>query len=223
MTLAKDPHQSELRAAGWRSRGYLPHFDGIVIPQSISLHLADSVPREVLERWKLELHTRSSIQDKILLQRRIERYADQGYGAAYLKDPGLAQMVQETLLKDDGRMYHLSAWVVMPNHVHMLVTRFDNHRLSDIMQVFKSITSHKANKSLRRNGHFWMLEHFDRYLRTAEHHRNTIRYIENNPVKARLCARPEDYPFSSAWFRARERHSNRSRMGSPTPRRQGDD
>jgi hypothetical protein len=143
MTLAKDPHQSELRAAGLHSRGYLPHFDGIVIPQFISLHLADSVPREVLERWKLELNTRSSIQDKILLQRRIERYANQGYGAAYWKDPGLAQMVQETLLKDDGRMYHLSAWVVMPNHVHMLVTRFDNHRLSE---VFKSITSHKANR-----------------------------------------------------------------------------
>jgi len=80
MTLAKDPHQSELRAAGWHSRGYLPHFDGIVIPQFISLHLADSVPREVLDRWKLQLNTAGSIQDKILLQKRIEKYADQGYG-----------------------------------------------------------------------------------------------------------------------------------------------
>lgn len=210
MTLAKDPHQSELRAAGWHSRGYLPHFDGIVIPQFISLHLADSVPKEVLDRWKLELNTRSSIQDKILLQSRIEKYADQGYGEAYLKDNRLAEMVQETLLKDDGRKYSLSAWVVMPNHVHMLVTRFDNYTLSDIMQLFKSITSHKANKTLRRSGQFWMPEYFDRYIRTAEHHRTTVQYIENNPVKARLCARPEDYRFSSAWFRAHERMSRSS-------------
>src|SRR6476620_5705896 len=124
MTLAEDPHQRELRAAGWHSRGYLPHFDGIVIPQFISLHLADSVPKEVLDRWKLELNTRSSIQDKILLQRRIEKYADQGYGETYLKDNRLAEMVQQTLLKDDAKKYRLSAWVVMPNHVHMLVTRF---------------------------------------------------------------------------------------------------
>jgi REP element-mobilizing transposase RayT len=205
MTLARDPHQSELRAAGWHSRGYLPHFDGIVIPQFISLHLADSVPREVLDRWRLELNTRGSMQDKILLQRRIERYADQGYGEAYLKDSRLAEMVQETLLNDDGSKYYLSAWVIMPNHIHMLVMRFDNSTLSDIMQVFKSITSHKANKTLRRSGQFWMLEYFDRYIRTAERHRNTIRYIENNPVKARLCSRPEDYRFSSAWFRAHER------------------
>jgi len=205
MTLANDPHQTELRAAGWHSRGYLPHFDGIVIPQFISLHLADSVPWEVIERWNRELNTNSSMQDKILLQKRIEKYADHGYGEAYFKDSRLAEMVQETLLKDDGRKYHLSAWVVMPNHLHMLVTRFENHTLSDIMQSFKSITSHKANKTLRRSGQFWMLEYFDRYIRTAEHHRNTIRYIENNPVKARLCARPEDFRFSSAWFRARKR------------------
>ena len=205
MTLAKDRHQSELRAAGWHSRGYLPHFDGIVIPQFISIHLGDSVPREVIERWNRELNTRSSMQDRILLQTRIEKYADQGYGEAYLKDNRLAEMVQETLLKDDGRKYRLSAWVVMPNHVHMLVTRFANYTLSDIMQLFKSITSHKANKTLRRSGKFWMPEYFDRYIRTAEHYEKTVQYIENNPVKARLCPRPEDYPFSSAWFRAHER------------------
>jgi len=202
MTLANDPHQSELRAAGWHSRGYLPHFDGIVIPQFISLHLADSVPKEVIERWNQELNSKSSVQDKILLQKRIEKYADHGYGKAYFKDSRLAEMVQRTLLRDDGRKYSLSAWVVMPNHVHMLVTRFDNYTLSDIMQLFKSITSHKANKTLRRSGEFWMPEYFDRYTRTAEHYKKTVEYIENNPVKARLCARPEDYRFSSAGFRA---------------------
>lgn len=85
MTLDKDPHQTELRAAGWHSRGYLPHFDGIVIPQFITIHLADSVPKEVIESWKRELGTRDSAEDKMRLQSRIEKYADQGYGEAFQK------------------------------------------------------------------------------------------------------------------------------------------
>jgi REP element-mobilizing transposase RayT len=205
MPLVKDPHQAELRAAGWHSRGYLPHFDGLVIPQSISLHLADAVPRRVIEGWKRELDARNSTQDKALLQRQIEKYADQGYGEAFFRDDRLAEMVQETLLKDDGKKYRLSAWVVMPNHVHLLLTRVDECTLSDIMQSFKSITSHKANKTLGRSGQFWMLEYFDRYSRNPTHYKKTVEYIENNPVKARLCARPEEYRFSSAWFRAHAR------------------
>ena len=109
-------------------------------------------------------------------------------------------MVQDTLLKDDGKKYRLSARVVMPNHVHMLVTRFENYELSDIMQAFKSITSHKANKALGRKGSSGCRS-ISIATRTPEHYKRTVKYIENNLVKARLCSRPEDYRFSSAWFR----------------------
>ena len=53
---------------------------------------------------------------------------------------------------------------------------------------------------LRRSGQFWFEEYFDRYIRDAKHFAATVRYIENNPAKAKLCARPEDWPFSSASF-----------------------
>jgi REP element-mobilizing transposase RayT len=202
MTLIKDLHQVELRAAGWRSRGYLPHYDGRALPQSISLHLADAVPKTVIEGWKRELNTKNSVQDKMLLRARIEKYADQGYGKAFLKDHRVAQMVQRTLLNDDGKRYRLFAWVVMPNHIHLLLTRFERDTLAEIMQSFKSITSHKANKSLSRSGQFWMLDYFDRYIRNAKHFKKSIEYIEDNPVKAGLCLRPSDWPYSSAWFRA---------------------
>src|SRR2546421_7637749 len=202
MALANSPHRSELREVGWHSRGYLPHFDGREIPQFISLHLCDSVPASVLEKWRRELNASDFLKDRILLQRRIEKYLDQGYGQAFMKEHRIAAMIQNVVLGSDGKTYRLSAWVIMPNHIHMLATRFEKYTLADIIQSIKSITSHRANRILQRNGQFWMLDYFDRYIRTCEHFATTVRYIENNPVKARLCKRPEDWRFSSAWFRA---------------------
>ena len=74
MGLTDDRHQAELRAAGWHSRGYLPHFDGKAIPQFLTLHLADSLPKHVIERWKRELSHIRDEEAKIILQRRIEKY-----------------------------------------------------------------------------------------------------------------------------------------------------
>jgi len=201
MPLFDDRHLNELRTAGWHSRGYLPHFDGIEISQFITIHLADSIPQKVIKRWKEELKSLSYDQERILLQRRIEKYLDLGYGEALLKHASVATMVQNSLLNFDGKRYRLFAWVVMPNHVHSLMTRFENYELKDIFHSLKSFTAHEANKMLRRSGQFWIEDYFDRYIRNQEHFRRTIQYIENNTVKARLCEKPSDWPFSSAWFK----------------------
>jgi len=201
MALIDDRHQKELREAGWHSRGYLPHFDGREIPQFVTLRLFDSLPRAVLERWTRELAFSDSQKDQITLRQRIEKYLDQGYGEAFLKVHRVAEMVQDTMLGYDGERYKLSAWVVMPNHLHFTATRFEQQTLARIMQSLKSLTSHKANKILRRRGRFWMPDYFDRYIRNGEHFAKTVRYIEDNPVKAGLCKQPQDWPFSSAWFR----------------------
>jgi REP element-mobilizing transposase RayT len=203
MSLIDASHKEELRAAGWHSRGYLPHFDGRAIPQFITLRLADSVPGKVIERWQRELDRLELDQDerRITMQRRIERYLDQGYGSCLLGETRIATMVQNSLLHFDGVRYNLFAWVVMPNHSHSLLTRFEDWRLDQLMHSHKSYTAHEANKILERSGQFWMVEYFDRYIRSAKHFQNAVRYIENNPVKAGLCKRPGEWPFSSAWFR----------------------
>jgi hypothetical protein len=121
MPLFGDAHQRELREAGWHSRGYLPHFDGRAMPQFITFHLADSIPLKVIQRWREELNSLKHEQQRILMQRRIERYLDQGYGEALLRVPQVATMVQDSLLNFDGSRYRLFAWVVMPNHVHSLM------------------------------------------------------------------------------------------------------
>jgi REP element-mobilizing transposase RayT len=201
MSLFDDRHQKELRTSGWHSRGYLPHFDGIEIPQFITFHLAGSIPKKVIKRWKEELKALTYEQERILLQRRIEKYLDLGYGEALLKHASVANMIQNSLLKFDNERYRLFAWVVMPNHVHILMARFENYELEDILHSLKSYTAHEANKMLHRRGQFWIEDYFDRYMRTQEHFRKTVEYIENNPVKARLCEKPGDWPFSSAWFK----------------------
>jgi REP element-mobilizing transposase RayT len=89
----------------------------------------------------------------------------------------------------------------MPNHAHILCIPSAANSLASIMHSLKSFTSKEANKALNRSGKFWQKEYFDRYIRNARQFRNTVAYIENNPVKANLCEKPEDWPFSSAAFR----------------------
>ncbi len=193
------------RPSGWHSRGYLPHYDGGEIPQFITFRLGDSLPQTVLDRWRIELEKETSIDIEAALRRRIEAYLDQGYGKCYLKDERVATMVQNSLLFHDGERYRLSSWVVMPNHLHFLATPCAGIELSDIQHSLKSYTAHEANKILRRTGPFWQVEAFDRFIRNHEHYIKTIDYIENNPVKAGLCLAPEEWPFSSAWFRTKKK------------------
>ena len=201
MPLFLDRNLKQLNKTGWHSRGYLPHFDGRPTPQFITFHLADSIPHKVIDRWKQELKSIAYLDEKLCLQKRIERYLDQGYGQAFLKVAEVARMVQDSLLKFDGARYRLFAWVVMPNHVHTLMSRFDESELRNILHSIKSYTAHEANKILGRVGQFWIEDYFDRFMRNQRHFERTVRYIENNPVKAGLCREPSDWPYSSAWFK----------------------
>ncbi len=120
MNSIKTKLRQELREAGWHSRGYLPHFEGGEIAQTINLRLADSLPKRVLERWNQEL-ARDRIINASDVRERIERYLDQGFGSCALRDKRVAKMVQESLLHFDSERYWLSAWVVMPNHIHLTI------------------------------------------------------------------------------------------------------
>ena len=183
----------------WHSRGYIPHVDRDECTQFITFRLADSMPQTVLASWREELNN-GEITDAGL-RMRIEFYLDQNYGKSWLADDRIAYVVQTSLLNLDGKKYRLVAWVIMPNHVHILIETLAGHSVPEIMQTLKSFTSHEANKILDRKGHFWFKEYFDRYIRSGKHYQATIRYIEENPVKARLCEKAEDWKFGSAYFR----------------------
>lgn len=184
---------------GWHSRGYLPHFDGgRECPQAVTFRLADSVPSKVVDLWAAALAARPEQEREAELRRRIEVYLDAGHGACHLRDPRIASLVEGALLFFDGVRYRLHAWVVMPNHVHALFTPAVGWNLSDIVGSWKSFTSKEANKLLGRTGRFWQEDYFDRFIRDEEHFGTVVNYIEANPVKARLCDKPEQWRFGSA-------------------------
>jgi len=187
-------------AEQWHSRGYLPHFDGELIPQFVTYRLAGTLPKKVLDSYKQKLDqgTISEIEYHDL----IDAYLDDGMDETFLRLAEIASLIEENLLRFDDVKYKLHAWVVMPNHVHVLFTPINGHKLSSIMHSLKSYTANCANRSLQRSGDFWATEYFDRYIRDGKHFSNTVAYIHNNPVKARLCRTAADWPFSSARFLA---------------------
>ena len=185
---------------GWYTRGYLPHFDaGPFRTQFITFRLFDSLPQSVLRRIRMEIELKKpeNISRETFVL--AERYLDKGYGSCFLKRRDVAAIVRDALFKYDGERYRLNSWVIMPNHAHVMMRPLEGQKYEKIMHSIKSYTANEANKLLGRTGAFWMREAFDRYIRDNEHFGRVISYIENNPVKAGLCALPEQWEFSSAW------------------------
>jgi putative DNA methylase len=183
---------------GWYSRGYLPHFDQPGLLQSVTFRLADSLQAEILEGWRGEIAALADRERARELYRRVEHWLDAGHGQCWLRDPRIATLVEEALLHFDGQRYRMLAWVVMPNHIHVPLETMDGWPLGDVVYSWKSWTAKEANKVLQRSGQMWARECFDRYIRDGDHYADVLRYIEENPVKAGLCARAEDWRWSSA-------------------------
>ena len=173
--------------------------------QSLAFRLHDAVPESVIQAWKAELGWIENLPAmdprEIKLQKLILRYEDSGHGACWLRDGRIAARVEDALLHFDDQRYRLIAWCVMPNHVHALIETWEDWPLARVLHTWKSYTAHAANQILRRSGEFWFREYFDRFIREDRHFANAVKYIEENPVKAGLTRRPEEWRWSSAWWR----------------------
>ena len=150
------------------------------------------MPTELIEQWRKEKNSLAQQEEQkdtsrwIQLNQLIEEYADNGYGACYLKDERIARLVIDALKKNDEILYLLHCWCVMPNHVHVLIELLGESRVVDIVQQWRSYTAHEANKLLNRKGVFWMKDYYDRYIRDEKHYQDVRRYIDRNPTKAGL-------------------------------------
>ncbi|MGD0775909.1 MAG: transposase [Candidatus Solibacter sp.] len=131
----------------------------------------------------------------------MDRYLDQArFGPTWLKREDIARSVFDCLhyAADNLRQFDLHAAVVMPNHVHVLLTPIVAP--AKLMQSVKGFSAREANKILGRTGEpFWQQESYDHWVRNEREFRKIAAYIEENPVRAGLASRAEGYRWSSAY------------------------
>ncbi len=136
----------------------------------------------------------------------LDRLLDQARsGPVYLRQPAIADMVVESLFHTEDVLHlcSLQAFVIMPNHLHLLAT--PNVPLSHLVKSLKSFTAKRANERLRLTGKsFWQDESYDHLVRDSSSAEKIRRYIEHNPVRAGLAKAAAEYKWSSArWLTRR--------------------
>jgi REP element-mobilizing transposase RayT len=114
-----------------------------------------------------------------------------------LRRADVVEVVERELLQDDGAQFQLQSWVLMPNHVHLVVDVWEVP-LSTLINRWKGRSSRLANRVLGRKGAFWQEDYFDTLIRDEEHLQKAKRYAERNPVKAALVKSARDWKWSSA-------------------------
>jgi len=189
--------------------GNLPHWYQPGVTYFITFRTDDSMPVEVAERWYrgrddwLRRHgidpftPKWSSQLRLLPQvqqqqfhetfsREFLEHLDKGHGECVLRRPELAKIVSDSLRHFDGQRYHMGDFVVMPNHVHLLVCLHGDTDVENQCYSWKKYTATKINQTLIRKGRFWQEESFDHLVRSAEQFDRFRRYIAHNGKEAGL-------------------------------------
>jgi REP element-mobilizing transposase RayT len=110
----------------------------------------------------------------------VDQWQDNNYGNCLLKKQSNRKIVEDALFFFDGKRYDLIAFVVMPNHIHILMKLREGHELTEIMRSIKSFTAKKINENEKSTGPVWQSESYDRLIRDQKHFENVVRYIIAN-------------------------------------------
>jgi putative transposase len=141
--------------------------------------------------------------DQMLYERtmanRLNKYLDAGHGSCALKRPELAEIVANALTFFHRQRVLTGDYVVMPNHVHVLLRPINGFELEDILHSVKSYTANKINRILGTAGKFWMRESYDHIVRDSEQLEAYQGYISSNPGKAQLAV--GEYTLRNATYK----------------------
>lgn len=176
----------------------LPHWQQGEVPVFVTFRLADSLPREVLEKWFAEresfLAANPPPWDEITeacyhgrFSDALDEHLDAAQGCCALRQSRVARIVADRLHHFDGQRYDLCSYAIMPNHVHVLFTLHDAETLPDTLKGWKGVSSRMIHKEgLCELDPFWQPDYFDRLVRSPEHFEAVRGYIRDNPAKAGL-------------------------------------
>lgn len=110
-----------------------------------------------------------------------------------------AQILLDQLLSCRERgFYKLHAFVIMPEHLHLLITPSETSSLEKAVMMIKGGASHRIKHELLYSFPIWMESVHDRWIRDVTEYRLRKQYIELNPVRAKLADKPHDYLLGSA-------------------------
>lgn len=188
---------------GFRNR-HLPHWQLDSGFYFVTWRLADSLPQTKLHAWMdekrawLKLHPRpwdreTQIEYRDRFPSRIEDWLDSGYGSCLLRETQCATIVSDAIRYFDGERYDVASFVVMPNHVHVLLQLRGTHQIQTVIGRLKSYTALQINRKLSREGPLWQQENWDRILRGAADLSRCFQYIKANPSKAGLS--PDEFVY----------------------------
>ncbi len=178
--------------AAEKRRANLPHWRQDAVSYFVTYRLADSLPAEKLLLWQRERRDWESKHPQpwspeeheeydTLFTERMDAWLDAGHGSCILKNPALREIVANAMHHFDGERYALGAWVIMPNHVHTVVTPHPGQDISNILQSWNSFTAKEINKQLGKTGTVWQKEPWERILRNSKHLFHVQNYIRRNP------------------------------------------
>jgi REP element-mobilizing transposase RayT len=169
----------------------LPHWDIVGQPLFVTFRLHGSLPVGRAFPPAVPANGKAFVV--------MDRFLDKAdTGPRHLGMPEIADLIVGCLRDGEQKFqrYQLHAFVVMPNHVHMLVT--PSVVATRWLGPLRGFTAYQANRILGRTGTFWQQESYDDVVRSGAGLERVRRYIENNPVKAGLVKTPGDYRWSSA-------------------------
>ena len=170
----------------------LPHWDVTGQPMFVTFRLHGSLPaNRVFPPARLTAGRAFVAMDKLLDNARA--------GPTYLRQPNIAGLLRQALHDGEARFqrYALHSFVIMPNHVHLLVTPRVTAR--EWLGPLKGYTGHEALRLLGlHSGPLWQDESYDHLVRNRLESDRIRRYIEWNPVRAGLAHSPDEFPWSSA-------------------------
>ncbi len=121
------------------------------------------------------------------------------YRKQWFLDPVFARSM-EHIINEQRAKYHFVVfeYVLMPDHYHAIVLPAQRESLGHLMQAIHSSFARRFHELNNSSGRVFQREYYDHGIRGSEDYRVKATYIHLNPVRAGLCQRPEEYPWSSA-------------------------
>lgn len=169
----------------------LPHWQQFDAAMFVTFRLRDSLPQSKIVEYREKLADIGKEETSPVVERQqqydeltahVDRWIDSGYGSCNLRQPIVRQIVADALNHADGTSLDIYAYVIMPNHVHLLLAPRDFTDIRHTIGNIKRFTALRINRLLGRNGSLWQSGQFDTLVRSALDFQEYMEYIIHNPA-----------------------------------------